>query len=258
MLNSVLRFIQYITYTIKLNKIKIEEPEYVLPVDQSYAIRSLIRNPSKWYSCYKWIPSKEHMVYTKIKITKVPVNFDNLSYKNIFSSWLSDKSFVDRSLLKFSDDDVEYMFDSLKEQLYKTDNASLLKTYENSRVWYQSGLSYRELESLFVNNKNNPYIQEFILDMIYKVYPDELYTLIDVIYSDEYSNYIQTYYTKLILFLFDIIDFSKLVNYYGKLEAMYTNNNNINIIKWKLLGIIQRRSVLEVKMEESRKLRTLI
>lgn len=248
-MNFIKKLIQYFLYFLKVQKIKVKEPIYSLPIDYNTALRSLTRKNNEEIS-YKTYPVKWYLVYSKIKITKVEVNFENLKYKYIYSSWLSDPNFIERSLYKFSEDDYDFMNDSLKESLFKHENSKLLKeySYENNKF----SATYNSLEEI-LRKTNNKYIQEYILDQIFKLYPEKLYYLIDLIYTSKYSDYIKWYYWKLLVLLFEFTDYKTLILYFDTIESTYTWDEKSWVIKKKLLEIIQRKNTLEIRQEQLKK-----
>lgn len=250
MIQLLQKALMYIKYTIQVSQLKVSEPEYVLPIDHALVIRNLIKTGKS--TSYKLFPSREHLLYSKIRVDRIKVNFENLNYKHIYSCWLNDIRFKDRELVKYSEDDMEFMLDSLKEQLFKWENSKTLREYSFEQHNISWNFTQNILESLLVKIEN-PLIQEYILDQIFRFYPDHLYSLIDVVLTSKFNNYIHIYYTKLLIFLFEFQDFSKLIKYFDQLDSTYTTNNEASMIKKRLLEIIQRKSVLEVQLQELNK-----
>lgn len=242
------KILLYIIYFFKVSKIKVTEPTYTLPIDYNTAVRSIIKN---WKDIsYKIYPIKWYLIFGKVKITKVDFDFWHLNYKYLYSWWLGDTRFLERELVKFSEEDYDFMIDSLKSTLFKPENSKILKDYSYENNKYSS--RYDSLEKVLLETKNE-YIQEYILDQIFKLFPDELYGLIDIVYTSRFSDYIKTYYWKLLVLLFEFTDYSKLVKYFDILEATYTWDNKSDEVKKKLLEIIQKKNILEIRKEQIKK-----
>lgn len=242
------KIILYILYFFKVSKVKVTEPIYTLPLDYNTALKSIIKSGKD--ISYKIYPSKWYLIYWKIKITKININFWTLNYKYLYSWWLSDKRFLEREFLKFSEEDYDFMIDLLKATLFKQENVKILKEYSYESNRYIT--RYDSLERILFETKNE-YIQEYILDQIFKLFPDKLYELIDIIYTNRFSDYIKTYYGKLLILLFEFTDYTKLIKYFDIFESVYTWDSKSDKIRKKLLEIIQKKNILEIKKEQLKK-----
>jgi len=246
----LLKFIQFIQYLFIRSKVKIEEPLYTLPIDQNTALRTLIRDNIDKIS-YKRYPLKGYWLQAVVQINKIKVNFENIKYKFLYSSWLQDKRFKDREYLKYDEDDCDFMNNTLNSLLFSQDkNNKLLKEYSYENLHYTR--TYSSLEKVLLNSKNK-YIQEYILDQIFKFHPSELYNLLDLIYSPRYWDYIKGYYERLIILLFDYTTFSDLVKFYKSVNSLFTQDRKIKDLKEKLFSILQRKNTLEIQKDQLEK-----
>lgn len=242
------RIILYVLYFFKVSQVKVVEPTYTLPLDYNTALRSIIKTGKD--VSYKVYPAKWYLVYWKVKITKVDIDFWTLNFKYLYNWWLCDTRLVERELLKFSEEDYDFMIDSLKATLFKQENSKVLKEYSYENNKYTT--RYDSIEKVLLSTKNE-HIQEYVLDQIFKLFPDELYGLIDLIYTNRFSDYIKTYYWKLLVLLFEFTDYTKLVKYFDILESVYTWDNKSDEVRKKLLEIIQKKNILEIKKEQLKK-----
>lgn len=245
----ITKFIHYIQYLFKVKNLTVKEPHGCLPIDHTTALKYM-RERKLSSIAYKRYLSREHMISSKMLIQKMEVKLDNLDYKYLYSTWIWDKNFKNRELLKFGEEDFEFMEKLQKESLFSSENKTNLEKYLLSSEEKEYLINPDKILDL-VGDTNNDTILEYLLDQLFKKYPLDLLklTIDSRFFNLEKSETIKDYYVRLVEVLFDFLDYKTLDEIQRNISSVISPDKYQTKLNQRIVWLIQRTNILQSRLE---------